>query len=397
MIAACGLAPVLVAPAAWADSPVRATPVAPVAPVAVVAVVDARAPSPQAEASHARFVAALAAVNGVAVITDERATALAGRVVDADDRLAAEALAEARDGFGALDCGRARPAAEDAVRLLAGRQAAGLDEGPRLTAAWTYVLLCAERDGDPSAARAAADRLRALGGSPGVPADLWAKYPDIDVTVDRDIVALTVTGPAGATIWVDHTRVGPAPVTTFVAAGKHLIAAATGSVRGSTVVTAHAKPATVVVPVEERRARFAGIAGQVAAWQVGDPPTAVELTEVMAALEVRFVVVLGAGNEAALWVRAPRSPTVQRVARGSLDNPLAVGNAVVERASYWTEGGPDPDRPLLTETDHPEPSRADGPTQWWIYAAIGGALATGALTLYALEAGTDQQRIELDF
>ena len=40
---------------------------------------------------------------------------------------------------------------------------------------------------------------------------------------------------------------------------------------------------------------------------------------------------------------------------------------------------------------------AKDPTRWWVYAAIGGALAAGAVTIYALGAGDDTQRIELDF
>lgn len=364
-----------------------------------VAVIDVRPPTGSTEASRARLVAALGQISGVRVVDDERADALAGRVVDSDDRLAAAALAEAREAFGGLDCGRARPAAEDAVHLLAGRQAAGLDETVRLKAAWTYVLLCAERDGDPSVARGAADRLRALGGSPSVPADTWARYPEIDATLDRDIVALAVVGPKGARVWVDHVEVGAAPVTTYVSAGKHVVAAASGTVRGATTITAHGSALTVQVATEERRARFGGIAAQVAAWQVGTAPTAVELTEVMAALEVRFAIVLDRGGKAALWAKGPDASIASLAVDGAIGKPLDLAAGVVARVEYWTEGGPDPDQPLLRETDVPARSKASDkdPARWWVYAAIVGALTAGAVTIYAVGAGEDRQRIELDF
>jgi hypothetical protein len=363
-----------------------------------VAIIDARAAAGDRESTRATFVAALAQVNGIAVVSDERAAALAGDAADADDSLAAAALAEARDAFGALDCGRARPAAEDAVRLLAGRAAGGIDEVVRLRAAWTYVLLCADRDADGPMARAAADRLRALGGSAAVPGDVWAKYPEIDAATDRDIVEVTVTAPKGASVAIDHVAVGVAPVTTFVPAGKHLVAVASGTTRGAAIITVHGKPLSFEVTAADRASKWRGVAGQVGAWQGAAPPSTVEVTELMTQVGVRFAVVLGEKNTAALWVRAPSEGAAKLVVDGMMAKPLEIGAGVMARVEAWGGGGIDPDQPI-TSTDEMvrEVSRPKDDTKWWVYAVIGGALVTGAVTIYAIESGEDRQIIDLTF
>lgn len=363
-----------------------------------VAIIDARAAAADREASRAKFAAGLAGVNGVAVVADERAAALVGDAADADDTLAAAALAEARDAFGALDCGRARPAGEDAVRLLAGRAAGGVDETVRLRAAWTYVLLCADKDGDGPMARAAAARLRALGGNPAVPGDVWAKYPEIDAATDRDIVEVTVTAPVGAAVAVDGVSVGVVPAKTFVSAGKHLVAVAAGTTRGAAFITVHGKPLSFEVTAADRATPWRGVAGQVAAWQGAAPPSTVEVTELMEQVNVRFAVILGERNTAALWVRTPGEPTAKLVVDGAVKDPLEIGAGVMARVEAWSGGGIDPDKPL-TATDEMvrEVSRPRDDATWWVYAVIGGALAAGAVTIYAIEAGDDRQIIDLTF
>ncbi len=364
-----------------------------------LAIIEARPASADRDATRRRFIAALATVNGVAVVADDREAALTGVATDADDALATAALAEARDGFGALECGRARPAAEDAVRLLAARQAAAIDETVRMRAAWTYVLLCADRDGDGAMARAAADRLRAIGAAAAVPPDIWARFPDIDAATDRDIVELTVSAPVGAAVTIDDVAVGVAPLTRFVAAGKHLVAVATGASRGAVIATVHGKPLTIEVAALDRIAAWRDVAAQVAAWQGAAPPTEVEVSELMTRIGVRFAVVLGERGAASLWVRRPQQRTARLVVDGDLGDPLAIGAGVMARVEAWTGAGPDPDQPLLTEDDElvREVSRPREPTRWWVYAVIGGALAAGAATIYALDAGDDRQIIDLTF
>ena len=66
---------------------------------------------------------------------------------------------------------------------------------------------------------------RALGGNPAVTADVWARYPEIDAAIDRDIVAITVTGPAGAVVTLDDQPIGAAPATAFAHAGRAQAAA----------------------------------------------------------------------------------------------------------------------------------------------------------------------------
>jgi hypothetical protein len=385
---ACGAALVLAAPA---HAETAAEP---------VAVIDLRSASAERDASRTRLHGGLAIAAGVRVLDEAQRAALAGEARDADDTAAATALAEAKEAYGALSCGTARPAAEEAVLLLAGRQAAGLDERARLATAWTYVLLCADRDGDGPMARAAADRLRALGGAPAVTADVWARYPEIDAATDRDIVELTVVVVDDAAVEIDGVA-GAAK--RFVSAGKHVVAVASGGTRGAVFVTVHGKALTVDVPVTDRRGEWTGVAAQIATWQ-GEPPTPGELTEMMTRLSVRFAVVLDDGAPPVLWIRGP-DDTTARAAETKLARPpdaAAIAQAVVARASVWSDGGPDPDRPLLTEDDVPRrggkrDDRVQEPTRWWVYAVIGGALAAGAVTIYALETGQDRQRIELTF
>jgi hypothetical protein len=363
-----------------------------------VAIIEARAAAADRETSRATFAAGLAEVNGVAVVADERAAALVGDAADVDDTLAAAALAEARDAFGALDCGRARPAAEDAVRLLAGRAASGVDEAVRLRASWTYVLLCADKDGDGPMARASADRLRALGGNPAVPADVWAKYPEIDAATDRDIVEVTVTAPVGAAVAVDGVSVGIAPAKTFVSAGKHVVAVAAGTTRGAAFITVHGKPLSFEVTAADRASKWRGVAGQVAAWQGAAPPSTVEVTELMEKVNVRFAVILGERNTAALWVRAPGEPTAKLVIDGAVRDPLEIGAGVMARVEAWGGGALDPDKPIAATDDMVrEVTRPRDDAKWWVYAVIGGALAAGAVTIYAIEAGDDRQIIDLTF
>ncbi|MBZ0232057.1 MAG: PEGA domain-containing protein, partial [Deltaproteobacteria bacterium] len=247
-------------------------------------------------------------------------------------------------------------------------------------------------------ARAAADRLRALGGSPAVPADVWAKYPEIDAATDRDIVEVTVTAPIGATVAVDGVAIGTAPVSTFVHAGKHVVAVAAGSTRGAAFITVHGKPLSFEVTAADRASRWKRLAGQVAAWQGAAPPTVVEVTELMSQVGVRFAVVLGERDTAALWVRAPGEPAAKLVVDGDLKDPLAIGAGVMARVEAWGGGGLDPDKPLAaTDEMVREVSRSREDTKWWVYAVIGGALAAGAVTIYAIEAGEDRQIIDLTF
>ena len=80
-------------------------------------------------------------------------------------------------------------AAQRAIAIAAARQAAGLAV-PELPRAWAYVLLCADRgrrrdarwSAPAPAARARRTRRR------GRRRDVWAKYPEVDAMLDRELV-----------------------------------------------------------------------------------------------------------------------------------------------------------------------------------------------------------------
>ncbi|MBK9030863.1 MAG: hypothetical protein IPL61_05900 [Myxococcales bacterium] len=357
----------------------------------VIAVVDARGGG-GGQAPAAALAAALTAA-GLAQPTGDVAAALSGR--DDDDLALDAALAEASDGFGQLDCGRARPWAETAATLVAGRRAAGLDDADRGVRAWTYLLLCADRDGDRPAARHAADRVRALGGSAAVTADVWARYPDIDATIDRDIVVVTVTGPAGAVATLDDRSIGPVPATAFAHAGRHLVAIAAGDVRGATWATVQGKPLTIAVEARAgrpstlapltgavRQARTAGVDARAAA-------------AIAAAARVELIAAIVDGDRIELWQR--QATATVAIATGDVDAVVAAAQAAYAAAH---ERAPDPDRPLLRDPpklpNHGKRAELE-PTRWWVYAAIGGALVAGAVAIYAADAGDDHQRFELTF
>lgn len=331
-------------------------------------------------------------------IAGELGVAFTGR--ELDEQAAAATLAEAQAAYGELDCGRARPSAEHAVLLLSARVAAGADEQARLGKAWAYVALCAEHDGDRSSASFAVERLRALGFGPGrpgpLPADAWSRYPEIDASTDRDIVELTVTGPAGAAAFVDDRAIGPVPATTFVAAGKHVVAIARGETRGAVLTTAFGKPLTVAVEGFDAAGPVA-VAAAVRSWQAAGAAEPSALVDLMKQARAELAVVIGPDGAAALWQRTGATATA--IAHGS--GP-ALAEAAVEAWAAAHDRAPADGVPLLREGDVPDPRKAEedaekAPARWWVYAAIGGAIAVGAVVIYAADAGDDRQRFELRF
>jgi hypothetical protein len=327
--------------------------------------------------------------------------ALAGRDVERDAAQLTAALATAQRAFGALACGEVTPAAQQAIGIAAARQAAGRPV-PELARAWTYLLLCADRDGRLDAAHAAATQLRALGegGTALVPAAVWAKYPEIDAVANRELVELDIDADvAGAAIWIDHRKVGVAPVHVVLAAGEHVIAAAAGRKRGWAAGTAIAKQKSLRVPLVDVAGSWADLAQRVADWH-GQIPAPAELAWVLARVHARIALIRH-GDTIEAWGQIGRAEAPRRIGEGAapIGEASRVIALVVDRARSWTEHAPDPDRPLLREAGG-EPRRADAgerPTKWWVYAAIAGAAAIGATIVIAHETGSDRQRVELHY
>jgi hypothetical protein len=350
----------------------------------VVAVIDARGDDATTTALVDGFTAA-----GLEVVAGDRAAAARGR--DDDDLAIDRALAEASDGYGQLDCGRARPWAERAALMTAGRTAAGLDERTRAGRAWSYLLLCADRDGDRAVARHAAERVRALGAGAAIGADVWSRYPDIDATLDRDVVALTVTGPAGAVATIDDRVVGPVPATALVGAGVHVVAVGAPGVRGAAWARVAGKPLTVEVAARQPDdAVVVTVAAAVQALRGGATIDAAAVEAVARALDVELVAVVGADG-VGLWQR--RRGATTSLTSGEVAAVVAAGRAAYDAAH---DRAPDPSLPLVREPRTKAKVDKD-PTRWWVYAAIGGAVLAGAAAIYAADAGDDRQRFELVF
>jgi hypothetical protein len=377
------------------------------------------APAPPAPAGHERIalidlgpdsgadrsrplLAAIAAAGFDPVIGDDVEDALAGRDLERDVPTLAAAIAAAERAFGALACGDVVPAARQAIAIAAARQAAGRPV-PELPRAWAYLLLCADREGRIDAAQAAAGQLRALGGSPDVPAAVWAKYPAIDAIADRELVALDIdTDVAGAAIWIDFQRAGAAPLHVELPAGEHVIAAAAGSRRGSAAGTAVQSQKAVHIPLEDAAGPWADVARRVAGWGGKLPPPA-ELAWVLARVRARIALVRH-GDTIEAWGQVGRSEAPHLL--GGDDGIAPAGEVgrvlgvIADRIRAWNDHAPDPDRPLLVEDPGSRTGRKDEPdkpTKWWVYAAIGGALAVGATIILVHDSASDRQRVELHY
>lgn len=325
--------------------------------------------------------------------------ALAG-VARSPDQLAMEAaLAEAQRAYGALDCKLATDAAKRAAGIGAARQAAGLDV-PELPRAWSYVLLCADRANDFDAAVVAATRLRAVGGPNEIDATLLAKYPVIDALGGGSEVAIDVVAEAGAVVWIDHVRIGEAPVHVVLASGEHVIAAARGDKRGYVTGTPVKAQPVVEVPLAVQKGAYDDVAAEVASWH-GALPSPAALAKVMVRMRARVALVRHGGTVEAFG-QAGAADLPHQLGGDDGIAPIAdaprVYALIVDRVHTWNDRAPDPDRALLVEqVDKATKARKEEKTEWWVYATIIGALGGIALGVYLHDSGSDTQRVELHY
>lgn len=374
-----------------------------------VAVIDLGAGSGAAggDASDAarQLATAVVAAGLDPVIGDSVEDALAGRDVDRDAVELAAAIASAQRAFGELKCSDVTTAAHQAIGIAAARQAAGRP-APELVRGWTYLLLCADRENRIDVALTAASRLRALGGSPDVPAGVWAKYPEIDVVANRELVDVELTTEVtGAEIWIDFRRAGSSPLHVALPAGEHVIAAAAGTQRGWVAGTAVKSQRSVRVPLTDPSGPWSEVARRVAGWNGAVPPAS-ELAWVLARVHARVALVRH-GDTVEAWGQLGRAESPHRL--GSDDGVAPLGEAsrvlaaIADRVRTWDGHAPDPDQPLLTEDTAPAAAggrrtdAGDKPTKWWVYAAIAGAVAVGATIIYVHDSGSDRQRVELSY
>jgi hypothetical protein len=161
---------------------------------------------------------------------------------------------------------------------------------------------------------------------------------------------------------------------------------------------------TVTVPMPDQAGPWAMLAEKIASWNQTMPAPR-EIESVMNEVGARVALVRH-GNTVEAWGHAGRGEPLRRLGNDdgvrTLDEAPALVALVADRIATWNNRAPDPDQPLLVETPE-ERRRAGGkgdeeePTKWWVYATIGGALLAGALIIYAHDASSSAQRVELHY
>ncbi|MEO6775371.1 MAG: hypothetical protein ABI467_20580 [Kofleriaceae bacterium] len=370
------------------------------APIAErVAVIDLGPADPDLD----RALAAALVHAGLTPLDGPTAAALTGQATDSDAVELAAAMARAQQKFGALDCKGTIGAVKKALPLIAARQAGKLAV-PELARAWAYALLCADRLGESDLAMRAASRLRVVGGSPDVSAELLAKYPEVDATLGIDAIEVDVaTAVPGTTLWLDFVPIGLAPQHLALTPGDHVIAAASGTRRGYLVGRPLANQPKLLVEMPDLASPLAAVASAVASWQ-GKVPSPDALAEVLDQVHVRAALVRH-GDVVEVWGHAGDHEPLRRL--GGEDGTRTVADAdraaalLADRVEGWSSHAPDPDRPLLVEALSARASRltqeGSATTSWWVYATIGAAVLAGSIAIYAHEQDNNTQEIRLHY
>jgi hypothetical protein len=130
---------------------------------------------------------------------------------------------------------------------------------------------------------------------------------------------------------------------------------------------------------------------------VGRPDPA-SLGELMARAGLSTAVVRGPRGELAVWRRTPG-----RKAARFLGSAASAAEVAALVAGPRSGPGIDPTLPLLRESSEREGAPGSGRggkrrwQEWWVYAAVIGAVAVGAGIVAAQGLGDDHQRIEITF
>ncbi|MFT3698247.1 MAG: hypothetical protein QM831_34210 [Kofleriaceae bacterium] len=340
----------------------------------------------------------------MAPLDEPVAVALSGEGAENDALELATVMATAQQKYGALDCKGTISATKKALPLLAERQAAELAV-PELQRAWAYLLLCADRTSDSDLAVRAASRLRVIGvPAEIVPADVLAKYPDVDIVPNVDPVEVDIeTEVAGSTIWLDYEKLGVSPMHVALTPGDHVLAAANGARRGFLVGRPIKKQPKLLIEMAEQAGPLADVAAKVKSWK-GAVPSADALEEVLQKVHVRAAIIRH-DKVVEVWGHAGEVEPLRHLGGDdgtrSIEDVKAAVALLADRVEGWSSHAPDPDQPLMTESMDERVARAkksgSEPTRWWVYATIGAAVVAGSIILIAHDSGTDTQEIKLHY
>jgi hypothetical protein len=350
--------------------------------------------------------AGLGRVTGLRVSDDAALrTALAGERLDPQAEEGRARLAAAAAALGRPDCPAAAREAEAAVLALAASQAGGAGVAAELRQGHVYLLLCADQAGEVAAAQRAAAALRALDAPDppdGVPAAVWSRYPAFDATGGVRRFQLDVSSkPDGATIWIDHAPVGVAPLAVLLPEGEHLVAAAKGGASVARRVTLQTYSSAVALALPATARPWRAIEARVRGWRAGAiRRTPASLAQVLARARLEYAVVIDERGRLEVFHRR-RGQALQQL--GVARDPVEVGAMVARTESQRRSPGIDPEVPLLVESPQERAARAAGNKatprrqEWWVYAAIAGAVAVGAGIVLLNDLADDHQRIEVTF
>lgn len=389
-------------------------------------VIDLRAGDPTQRAqSREALRVGLAGVSGIRVLTrPQMDAALRGERDDPNARRGKQALAAAALAYGRLDCVAARRAARAAAIEYAALQArtaartaakqtipAGTDRAAvhdALRRAYVYTLLCAHGSGDQTAAQTAADRLRDLGvttAPTGVSPEVWKRYPPAGaapmpipggVPVPAPTMAeLHVSGPVGATVWVDHRPRGNAPVFVKLPPGVHVVAAATVGGAAAQLTKLGSGRTSIAMTIQTADPKWTAVATTIASWKAaGRILSTTDFAQLLRSLGVRFAFVM-TGREVEVWGLQKYRKTARRLGAKPARQPVQLAALVTEHASAWDGRSPDPSLPLLTEGNTKKSGKK--PHKWWVYASIIGAVLVGGAIIIGQDAADNTQRIRLTF
>lgn len=411
---------ILVVAVAWGSARAEPAP-----PVAVIDLGDGNGLGDGDAAALRRELAA----SGFAVMSSPELDAvLSGQEAGKDLEQALAALARARAAFGALDCATAIAASEAALPLIAARAAAGIASDLPARTALGYLLLCHDRAGSFDQALRAAAVLRALASpaelvAQGLEAAVLDKYPALDATAAVGLMPLELTVESGAAVAIDLGPARAGPRTVYLPPGRHLVAAAAGSRRTGVWVEVSHTTKTLALTLVEQDVPLSRVSERIATWKAQGPDpagVAALFEQLLLAAQGQpwnpssprspLLLVLGAASTPAqlqLW--ASDGPG-QRPTMTALPTPqgpwspqtaAAVLEALRARALAWRPtpapepaGSPNAEA-LLRETPEAEASPRRKPTQWWVYAALAGAVTVGGAVILANELSDDTQRVEL--